>query len=154
MSQSADVLSRSGRHISQIAVAASTRDVDDADHGAADTWVYETRQRIKEFGLLPRDWDSYGAPAVGTMALEAAADIVPRLAMLSWKPFVAPTSGGGVAFDWEASSGSLVIEASATGVVVTRYYNDDDDQDWEVPFGREPLSLDELYGRLYDNRVS
>ena len=76
-------------------------------------------QRLKEFVQLQEGWDSYSGRPISRGAIEQAKTII--LKALSEeirlpKPFVSPTSVGGVGLEWTLESGKeLLLEISPTG---------------------------------------
>ncbi len=84
-------------------------------------WAYEAHLTIKGFLALQEGWDSYGAPIISDRAIEAALLFVDKIADLP-KPFVAPTSEGGVVVEWHRKSSDIALEFGAAGGLEVTYH--------------------------------
>lgn len=101
-------------------------------------------QRVSSFVTLERGWDEEGGEPIDASAVQRAYSFLSRLSV-TWLPWVAPTTDGGVRVEWEANESFLMIQFEPEGHA-------------EVNFrlnGGEPATLcdseipDDL-GRLYE----
>lgn len=108
-------------------------------------WAYQARLRIKEFSYLTVDWDSYGAPDVGSQAISRAIEFVPRFSTLPLRPLIAPTPEGGVQFEWStADNAQLLLEVEHDGRIEL-FYVLPSGAEWCGPLGAEPDDLRTVY---------
>ena len=114
-------------------------------------WIAATKIRIKEFGLLEPDWDSYDASPISLSALDQAYGMVEQMADLPWRPFVVPTSDGGVQFEWRVQEYELALHVQASGEVEV-FYSDPAGHEWLGPWGEEPDDLIEVYISILEAR--
>ncbi len=78
----------------------------------------QTMRRIFELRSLPRDWDSYGSPPPGDVAVASAVQLVSRISLDSFlAPRVLPVSGGGVQLEWSFGPREVEIEIDDDGSV-------------------------------------
>src|ERR1700689_4670777 len=91
-------------------IAESLRSVSGAPPNECD-WSHDALIVIKEMWALNEGWDSYGSPRITTVALDYAGNLVEHMQGLP-RPFVAPTSEGGVMFEWHRSNINLVVEVT------------------------------------------
>jgi hypothetical protein len=82
-------------------------------------WLEEARQQIREIAKLPQLWNSFGGPPPDSGKLEAAWQLLQRLALASGrrlpKPRVVPSVAGGVLFVWGSDDCCLNIGIESTG---------------------------------------
>lgn len=117
-----------------------------------DEWTYQTTLRIKEFGLLSQGWDSYGAPDIGHQAISRAIELVRTFASLPLRPFVAPTSEGGVEFEWSMGEHArLSVDIDEVGQIEV-FYVLPDGREWSGSLGSEPDDLRGIYVELLEAR--
>lgn len=114
-------------------------------------WIAATKIRIKEFGLLEPNWDSYGASAVSLSALDRAHRMVDQMAGLPWRPFVVPTPDGGIQFEWRAGEYELALQVKADAEVEV-FYSDPSGREWLGSWGEQPDDLVEVYISILEAR--
>jgi hypothetical protein len=77
-------------------------------------------QRLDELALLSPDWDTYGASALSTSAVEASRRLVLDTIQTCWRvagvngapSFIAPIADGGVQLEWDGPTGHLEVEVT------------------------------------------
>lgn len=79
-------------------------------------WLDVALARLGGLADLPDGWDSYGAPPISPVAIAAAAQGLRECADLP-RPYVYPTTAGGVQLEWPDADdrGCLTIEYLADG---------------------------------------
>lgn len=74
-------------------------------------WIYPIFEELCELLDLPKDWDSYGAPQIEKQSVIDALYLLSNTASaLTPKPWVVPTSHGGVKLEWHTGGIDLEIE--------------------------------------------
>ena len=77
------------------------------------------RQRLQEISELGDDWDGYGSPAPSTRALVDSLDALRRfMPRTAAAPAVAPTTDGGVQFEWHQGGWDIEVEVPPGGTAV------------------------------------
>lgn len=120
-------LSLSSLALSASEVVASTSNV--AEALARTSELAGLQDRLRELADLPEGWDSYGAPAIDRLVLDAVAHLLQNL---PWEeirpPQVVPTSRGGVALEWHRPGleFSLEVEPGPESNTVTLAFLADD----------------------------
>lgn len=80
-------------------------------------------RRLDELAALPDDWDSYGAPALSAVAIQAARHLLMRLeesvgwprAAATTPSHIAPLPSGGVQLEWTGPTKDIEVEISPDG---------------------------------------
>jgi len=95
---------------------------------------------------LPTGWDSYGAPAIdGRVVSLVVKFLVDVLAQGLPKPWVVPTSLGGISLEWRRDQKELTVEWSPQRSLVDAFFSDDEaGYEWDLPFPAEGLFLPAL----------
>lgn len=79
--------------------------------GSLSRTFLETAYEIDRLSLLRNGWDSYGAMAIQSEAIEAALILAARiLTNETPNPSVVPMSSGGISFEWHLNDSDLEIE--------------------------------------------
>lgn len=74
-------------------------------------WITPIFEELCELLDLPPNWDSYGAPQIGRKSVIDALYLLSNTAStLTPKPWVVPTSHGGVQLEWHTGGIDLEIE--------------------------------------------
>lgn len=76
-------------------------------------WLERAVRRTIQLAGLTADWDSYGSPPPSPHTILKALELLrefERFDHVSAEPEVVPTSGGGVAFEWQFGSRTLELE--------------------------------------------
>jgi hypothetical protein len=78
----------------------------------ADVWREAVRDaQITEIASLPDDWNGSGAAAVDALTITHARSLLAQLSLRSAEPdFIAPTTAGTIAFEWERPLGEAYLE--------------------------------------------
>jgi hypothetical protein len=121
---------------SGVAVAPSIRSYANTSNRTSD-WSADAIMTIKDMWSLNDGWDSYGAMHISVLALDCAAELVEKMKGLP-KPFIAPTSEGGVMFEWHRPRANFVIEVSSAADVEI-IYRLADGEDWSGNIAEMPL---------------
>ena len=98
--------------------AASIRVNLDIRVGAMNEWQLSAIKKVLGYRNLAENWDSYGSPTFGNVAIRSAIDFllaIPYLGLAT--PRIVPVSGGGVQFDWINGQRELEIEVRPDGSI-------------------------------------
>ena len=84
----------------------------------------ELAHRLSQIRQLPEGWDSYGARAISSLAIEVTEGILERAygseGLSLPLPSVAPRSHGGIELEWDVEPGrELILEIPPTGEPAT-----------------------------------
>lgn len=80
------------------------------------SWMHPIADRIRRFQRLEPGWDSYGAPAVATAAIDRIIDLLESVAIGDTPPpSIAPTSDGGVQVEWHERGFDLELRTDDQG---------------------------------------
>ena len=105
-------------HVRHVDQSSRTNDV---NTNADEQWVHDVTIKIKEYSSLEEGWDSYGAPPISVGAISGAAAMVQQLHGLP-RPFIAPTSEGGVTFEWHRTGTNFAIEILDVDEIEVTYH--------------------------------
>ncbi|MHB1034035.1 MAG: hypothetical protein ACYC35_11660 [Pirellulales bacterium] len=73
-------------------------------------WFGDLLERITELGNLEENWDSYGARPIDPRCAVATADLLLSLLDATTpKPFIVPTTRGGIQLEWHRAGADLEI---------------------------------------------
>lgn len=82
----------------------------------ASHWIQTILDRFGSISELTDDWDGYGSPAPETQTLIAALEVLRQFMPASVAtPSVAPTTTGGIQFEWHQGGWDIEIEVFPDG---------------------------------------
>lgn len=122
-----------------------------AERGAGDApahWIAEAQIQLKELLLLPPNWDSYGAPPIEEEAVARGMRVLQTVGhapVAIPRPYIGPTSLGGVKLEWDASRLGISIEIEPEHEFVVLIDDYDSGEEWEGPLSALPQELGEYF---------
>lgn len=85
----------------------------------ASDWIQAVLNRLRSISELTDDWDGYGSPAPERQTLIAALEVLRQFMPTSVAtPAVAPTTVGGVQFEWHQGGWDIEVEVLPDGRAV------------------------------------
>ncbi len=85
---------------------------------APDDWILPLVQQICELGLLPKNWNSYGAqPICPHVAGEAVTFLLNYLSPDDPFPSIVPTARGGILLEWHEGGIDLEIDFQSPSLI-------------------------------------
>ena len=85
----------------------------------ASDWIQAVLDRLQSISELTDDWDGYGSPAPEAQTLIAALEVLRHFMPTSVAtPAVAPTTAGGVQFEWHQGGWDIEVEVLPDGRAV------------------------------------
>lgn len=104
-------------------------------HGPAKPppWLERTQQRLNELLKLPPNWNSYEAPTISPLLVQAASTLLSQDLLRKGlpEPIVTPTNWGGVVIEWHTRGIDLEIDVEAPDLYHVSFENPDLGEEWE-----------------------
>lgn len=116
---------------------------------APELWLDATRSEIDALSVLPENWDSYGAHAVGSSAIDHARGLMATLARVVGvnAPTVTATPEGDVGLCWDVGRWSLDASVDPSGLVTYVFLDEESDGNDQEGRTRDPAKLASLLAR-------
>ena len=74
------------------------------------------RNKLQELSQLEKNWDSYGADTITTIAIDVATIILETLEAMSFPiPWIIPTADGGISFEWHKANAEFSLSINELG---------------------------------------
>jgi hypothetical protein len=104
-------------------------------------WLLAAHKRLSQLGLLPADWDNYGAEAPSRESIDAARGILRHLADVQLEPTsVDPSAEGGVCLCFQRGDRYADIECFNSGeILAVTSTGGDDTNVWQIEEPGTPL---------------
>lgn len=120
-----------------------------SEWGTAPPWLSDAVARIRYLQSLGEDWDSYGSSRVDPRLANA---VVRFLSAPLWastpRPWIVPTSYGGLAVEWRGQRATLELEFDPQGSVEVYASDDSSGAEWEGDLGEEPDGIEKWVWRV------
>lgn len=108
-------------------------------------WFPKIIRKILYLNSLQYDWDTYGAKPISLDVIAGSIRLLFGISKASTlEPYVFPTAGGGIQFEWHTQTVDLEIEVTDKASAIVIYegpgQTSDDGDDWEQSIYAEDLS--------------
>ncbi|MCA1707004.1 MAG: hypothetical protein LC808_28565 [Actinobacteria bacterium] len=120
-----------------------------SEWGTAPPWLRDAEERMRHLEKLGDDWDSYGSARVDPRLRKAVARFLSAPLWASTpRPWIVPTSQGGLAVEWRGRRATLALEFDPRGSVEVYFGDEDSGTEWEGDLDEEPDELEAWVWRV------
>lgn len=116
---------------------------------ATPTWLVGVAAHCRQLTELPVNWDSYGAPPVNSITVQAAIALMERVAPIDLRePRIVPTAGGGLQFEWKIGDKELEVGFVGPAQVSVLYTDDQTGEELEYELVNDLSPLSAVFKKL------
>lgn len=114
-------------------------------HLADRRWIEEAMRRLDAFSALPNDWDEGGSLAPLAAAIRTSRAVILALADAGMpRPFLTPSDGGSVTFEWSGSHLMVELDVKSETEACLYFSSGSEGEEWEGDPTNSPTNLDKL----------